>query len=78
MANPTKRYERTDVYAEMFLLKATEDLVKKLRLEITNLKEENASLKRSHGGGGQTLAGRQGAVGEEVMVELEGEVTRET
>ena len=44
MTKPTKRYERTDVYAETFHLKATDDLVK---LQITNLKEENASLKRS-------------------------------
>ena len=52
MANTTKRYERTDVYAEMFCLKATDDLVKKLKLEITQLKEEKASLKRSQGSGG--------------------------
>ena len=39
---------------ETFCLKATDDLVKKLKLEITNMKEENANLKRSQGGGGQT------------------------
>ena len=46
MANATKRYERTDVYAETFRVKAKDNLIKKLRLEITQLKEENDSLKR--------------------------------
>ena len=50
MSNATKRYERTDVYAETFRLKATDDLIKKLKLEITQLKEENDSLKRVQGG----------------------------
>ena len=56
---------------------ATDDFVKKLKLDITQLKEENTSLKRSQGSGGQTLGGVQGAALEEAMVELEGEVIRE-
>ena len=47
------RNERTDVYVEKLRLKATDNLVKKLRVEITQMKEENASLKRAQGGGGQ-------------------------
>ena len=63
MANATKRYERTDVYAETFRLKATDDLIKKLRLEITQLKEENDSLKRAQGGRGQNCSGGSGGGG---------------
>ena len=63
MANATKRYERTDVYAETFRLKATDDLIKKLRLEITQLKEEKDCLKRAQGGRGQNWSGGSGEGG---------------
>ena len=39
---------------------ATDDLIKKLRLEITQLKDENDSLKRAQGGRGQNLSGGNG------------------
>ena len=63
MGNVTKRYERKDKYAETFSLKATDNLVKKVKVEITQLKKENASLKRAQGSGGQNWPGAQGGSG---------------
>ena len=47
------------MYATTFSIKAMDDLIKKLRMDIANLKEENSSLKVS-GGGGQNWAGVSG------------------
>ena len=58
--NATKRNERTDVYTETFRLKATNDLIKKLNLEITQLKDENDGHKRAQGGRGQNWSGGNG------------------
>ena len=60
--------------AEKFSLKATDDLIKKLRLEITQLKDENDGLKRAQGGKG-AKTGLEVVVEEDIM-EMEVKVIR--